>query len=346
MADPNRQPAAAVEAALAADPFRFDFLQALRLLERAHADLPRFGRAHRAGQEPIRLGQEPYLAFPPANVSGFMPSQANGGPARLWVRFFGLFGPHGPLPLHLTEYARRRQDQERDPTFARFADIFHHRLLLLFYRAWADAQPAVDYDRPDEARFTGQLGSLAGIGPAPVAAKDFWQRHAELFHVGYFAGQTRHASGLRQMLQQLFEVGVAIESFAGGWLTLPKETRLYLGVQGRLGVDAIAGARSFQRQHRFRIRLGPLTLADFERFLPGSESLRRLERAVRLVVGDALEWDLQLVLKHDEVPGTRLDGRTWLGLTSWFGWPGRGRDADDLVLQIDRLRAAARAQIH
>jgi type VI secretion system protein ImpH len=354
MADPTRQPAAAVEAALAAEPFRFDFLQALRLLERAHADRPRLGRARRARQEPVRIGQEPYLAFPPANLSAFSPGNANGAPARLWVRFFGLFGPHGPLPIHLTEYARRRQEQERDPTFAHFADVFHHRLLLLFYRAWADAQPAVDYDRPDDARFAGYVGSLGGVGSGPVAAKDPWQRHAELFHAGYLASQTRHASGLRQLLQQLFGVGVAIESFAGGWLTLPEETRLYLGVQGRLGVDAVAGERSFQRQHRFRIRLGPLTFADFQRFLPGSASLGRLEQVVRLAVGDALEWDLQLVLKHDEVPGTKpkevpgtsLDGRTRLGLTSWFGWTSRRRDADDLILDIDRLRATARAQTH
>ena len=345
MANPTGQPAPAVEAALAAEPFRFEFLQALRLLERAHAQAPRLGRARRAGQEPIRVGQEPYLAFPPANLSAFVPGTA-GTPARLSVRFFGLFGPHGPLPIHLTDYARRRQEQERDPTFARFADIFHHRLLLLFYRAWADAQPAVDHDRPDDARFARYVGSLGGVGSAPVAAKEPWQRHAELFHAGYLAGQTRHASGLRQLLQQLFEVGVAIESFAGGWLTLPEETRLYLGVRGRLGVDAIAGERSFQRQHRFRIRLGPLTFADFQRFLPGSGSLGRLEQVVRLAVGDALEWDLQLVLKHDEVPGTSLDGRTRLGLTSWFGWPSRQRQADDLVLDIDRLRATARAQAH
>jgi type VI secretion system protein ImpH len=345
MADPTGQPAPAVEAALAAEPFRFEFLQALRLLERAHAQAPRLGRARRAGQEPIRVGQEPYLAFPPANLSAFVPGKA-AIPARLSVRFFGLFGPHGPLPIHLTDYARRRQDQERDPTFARFADIFHHRLLLLFYRAWADAQPAVDHDRPDDARFAGYVGSLGGIGPAAVAAKDQWQRYAELFHAGYFAGQTRHASGLQQVLQQLFEVGVAIETFAGGWLTLPEETRLYLGVQGRLGVDAVAGERSFQRQHRFRIRLGPLTFADFERFLPGSGSLGRFQDTVRLAVGDALAWDLQLVLKRAEVPAAKLDGRTRLGLTSWFGWPSRGRDADDLILDVDRLRSAPRAQAH
>jgi len=345
MADPTRQPEPAVEAALAAEPFRFEFLQALRLLEQTHAGLPRLGRARRAGQEPVRVGQEPWLAFPPANLSAFVPARAD-GPARLSVRFFGLFGPQGPLPIHLTEYARRRQEQERDPSFTHFADIFHHRMLLLFYRAWADAQPAIDYDRPGEARFFGHVGSLAGVGPEPVAAKNSWQRHAELFHAGYLAGGTRHASGLRQMLQQLFEVPVRIESFAGGWLTLPEETRLYLGVRGHLGVDAVAGERSFQRQHRFRIRLGPLGFADFERFLPGSASLGRLEEAARLAVGDALEWDLQLALKHDEVPGTRLDGRTRLGLTSWFGWPDRRRDADDLVLDIDRLRARARAHIH
>jgi type VI secretion system protein ImpH len=345
MANPTGQPAPAVEAALAAEPFRFEFLQALRLLERAHAQAPRLGRARRAGQEPIRVGQEPYLAFPPANLSAFVPGNA-ATPARLSVRFFGLFGPHGPLPIHLTDYARRRQEQERDPTFARFADIFHHRLLLLFYRAWADAQPAVDHDRPDDARFAGYVGSLGGIGPAAVAAKDPWQRYAELFHAGYFAGQTRHASGLQQVLQQLFEVGVAIVSFAGGWLTLPEETRLYLGVQGRLGVDAVAGERSFQRQHRFRICLGPLAFADFERFLPGSSSLGRIQDTVRLAVGDALAWDLQLILKRDEVPAAKLDGRTRLGLTSWFGWPARRRDADDLILDIDRLRTAPRAQAH
>ena len=157
MADPTRQPAPAVEAGLAAEPFRFEFLQALRLLERAHADLPRFGRAQRAGQEPIRLGQEPFLAFPPANLSAFVPGKGNGAPARLWVRFFGLFGPQGPLPLHLTEYARRRQEQERDPTFARFADIFHHRLLLLF------SQQTVEGVRSREAKEQLQADALKEV---------------------------------------------------------------------------------------------------------------------------------------------------------------------------------------
>src|SRR5690606_20979308 len=161
---------------------------------------------------------------------------------------------------------------------------------------------------------------------------------------GACAGRTRPASGRRKRLQPLCEVGVSAASSAGGGPTLPEEPRLYLGVRGHLGVDAVAGERSFQRQHRFRIRLGPLGFADFKRFLPGSGSLGRLEQAVRLAVGDALEWDLQLVLRHDETPGTSLNGRTRLGLTSWFGWKSRRRDADDLVLSIDRLRASTRAQ--
>src|SRR6478609_2460492 len=72
---------------------------------------------------------------------------------RLYVTFGGMFGPQGPLPLHLTEYARDRIINSADPTFARFLDIFHHRMLSLVYRAWADAQPTVQFDRPESDRF-------------------------------------------------------------------------------------------------------------------------------------------------------------------------------------------------
>ncbi|MGI9421131.1 MAG: type VI secretion system baseplate subunit TssG [Geminicoccaceae bacterium] len=342
MADPPGPRVPRLEDALAATPHRYQFLQALRLLERQHRESPRLGRAKRAAQEPIRVGQEPYLAFPPANISTFEPGTGD-QPARLWVRFFGLFGPHGPLPTHLTSYARRRIDQERDPTFSSFADVFHHRLLLLFYRAWADSQPAVDYDRPDEARFTQHVGSLAGSGTDQSGADDRWMRHAELFHIGYFASGTRHASGLRRMLEDVFEVPVAITPFVGGWLRLPQNTLCHLGVRGTLGVDAIAGEYSFQRQHRFQIRLGPLGLDAFERFLPGSTSLRRLTSVVRRAVGDALEWDLKVVLKCEEVPKTSLKGEARLGLTSWCGKEERAADAEDLVLHVDRLRETDRA---
>lgn len=109
----------------------------------------------------MRLAQEPSLAFAPATLAAFDPGNEDRAP-RLTEYFLGLFGPHGPLPVHLTEYARDRLRNHGDRTFARFADLFHHRMLGLFYRAWADTQPTVSFDRPETDRFNVYVGPSSG----------------------------------------------------------------------------------------------------------------------------------------------------------------------------------------
>ena len=153
---------------LRSDPHAFDLFFALRWLQARHPDLPALGRAARPQAEPIRLGQDPSLAFAPATIAEVLPAVA-GQPERLMVWNFGLYGPNGPLPTHLTEYVRERQRQYDDPTLARFSDIFHHRLLLLFFRAWADAQPTVSLDRPGDGMFGRHLASIIGIGEPSVS---------------------------------------------------------------------------------------------------------------------------------------------------------------------------------
>ena len=151
----NHRPApdtVALNASLLREPARFDFLRTLRRLEAAHVSKPRLGESFKAKDEPVRLGQEPDTRFAPATIAGF--NQGTGGRApRLLVYFLGLLGPNGPLPIHLTEYARDRLRNADDPTFARFLDVFNHRMLELFYRAWAQAHPTVSFDRPERGRF-------------------------------------------------------------------------------------------------------------------------------------------------------------------------------------------------
>jgi type VI secretion system protein ImpH len=125
--------------ALEAAPYRHDFFQTLRRIECLFADLPRIGRAARPADEPLRLGQEVSLAFAPAPIAAFRFGEG-GRPPRLTQCFFGLLGPNGALPLHLTDYARERLMSHGDATLAGFFDLFHHRLLALFYRAWAQAR--------------------------------------------------------------------------------------------------------------------------------------------------------------------------------------------------------------
>ena len=167
-------------AELARTPYRLDFYQTLRRLECLYGHKPRWGRALRPVDEPVRLGQDPDLAFAPSALSSF--EAADGAIPRLQVRLYGLFGPNGPLPMHITEYARERLRHHGDATLCRFLDIFHHRFIALFYRAWAQAQPHVNYDRPKDDRFAGYIGAFLGIAPETMRSRDTLPDLAKFFH--------------------------------------------------------------------------------------------------------------------------------------------------------------------
>jgi len=339
MASADRTAAPALERALADEARSFDFFQALRLIERAYAQKPRLGKARRGADDPIRLGQRAQLAFPPTDLAAYEPGRG-GQPGRLEVLLMGLFGPQGPLPLHLTAYALDRRDRASDRCFIDFCDVFHHRLLCMFYRAWADARPHVQRDRPEDDRFLLYLGALAGLGTPAARQRDALPDTVKLTHVGLLACQSRHPERLVRILRNHFRLPVRIEEFIGGWLELPQGLQCRLGqARARLGIEAVVGARSFQAQHRFRVRLGPLELAAYERFLPGGAWLGRLIAAVRNAVGDELEWDVRLGLKGPEVPKPLLDGTRRLGWTSWLGVRSPARAAEDLVLVPGRAAA-------
>jgi type VI secretion system protein ImpH len=330
----------ALFAALARAPWSFDFFQALRRIEGLFADRPRLGRALRPGDEPVRISQEASVAFAPSTLSA---CEVNGErPPRLEQRFFGLLGPNGPLPLHLTEYARERLMHHADPTLARFLDLFHHRLGLFFYRAWAEARPTVHQDRPEEDRFSMYVGSLAGHGLPASRNRDAVPDHAKRFFVGHLARNPKNAEGLASILEGFFRLPARVDQFVLGWLDLPRDQRTVLGGQSRLsgilGHDTVIGERVRDVQSRFRAVIGPMDLDRFGDFLPGGRSLERLKHWVRNYVGFEFDWDVQLVLARDEVPGTRLGREGQLGWTTWLGARRATTDADDLILAPERAR--------
>ncbi|CAD6520388.1 hypothetical protein LMG28727_01393 [Paraburkholderia kirstenboschensis] len=298
---------------------RFDFFQTIRLLENAYPDKPRVGESLQPRDDAIRFVQEPELVFHPTTLGAFTAASEH-HPARLAVKFFGLLGPHGPLPTHLTEYVRDRARNANDPTFARFLDVFHHRMVSLFYRAWANAQPAVSLDRPGRDRFSFYVGSLFGLGEASLRDRDAVPDFSKLHFAGLLAAPTRPAAGLKLVLARFFNLPVEIEQWVGHWMALPTGSLSRLGSldgSAALGVSTVLGARVWDCQHKFRIVIGPLSRADYERFLPGGESLNRLVDWLRNYARDGLDWDLRLVLRQDEVPRLRLGRHTRLGYTTW-----------------------------
>jgi type VI secretion system protein ImpH len=331
-----------VDALLGEKPHRFGFFQALRRLECLHLDQPRIGEATTLRDEYLRLGQDPSLAFAPSTLSSYQ-QRGGGRPPRLGVYFFGLFGPNGALPLHLTEYARDRMRNSGDRTFAAFADVFHHRMLSLFYRAWAQAQPTVSFDRPESDRFGGYMASLMGLGMPAFKGRDAAPDLAKLYYCGHFSLQTKNADGLRDLLADYFEVPVAIEEFQGSWVEIPEAERLRVGeseATGTLGVSTIVGSRIWDRQLKFRVVCGRMGLDDYERLLPDSPSLHRMKALVRTYIGDELVWDLQLILKREEIPELELGRSGRLGWTTWLLSQPATRDADEFVLDPARVPAA------
>jgi type VI secretion system protein ImpH len=262
------------------------------------------------------------------------------------VRLFGLFGPNGPLPLHITEYARERLRHANDPTLSRFLDVFHHRFVTLFYRAWAQAQPHVNHDRPDEDRFAAYIGAFVGLSPQAFRERDRVPDLAKFFHAGSLIRHTRNAEGLRAILQHFCRVPVEIEEFVGHWMTLETRERTYLGREGAtLGQAAVAGAEVWDSQSKFRLHVGPLSLEQYEAFLPGGTLIGKLVDWVRLYLCYEFEWDVRLVLQKEEVPPLTLGQRGRLGWTSWLGRRQAATDAGDLCFNAEAFAAGAGAGV-
>lgn len=300
---------------LAKDPEKHNVFQALRVIEAHFSDAPRLGESRRAREDRVRLGQEAELAFPPSTIARFQPG---GGrePARLTNRFFGFFGPQGPLPLHLTEYARDRQRNHRDGTFVAFANMLTHRLMSLLYRAWSAGQPAPSFDRGTDP-FEQKVAALSGYAGRALRARDPMPDLARRHFSAHLAMGPKSPEALVSMLTGFFGVPVSVQQFVGSWLELEPDDTWQLGRVAGLGQSTSIGTKVWSRTSKFRLRIGPLTLADYERLLPGGESLDRLQAIVRSYVGDVLDWDVNLVLKGAEVPRASLGGTTRLGHTSW-----------------------------
>jgi type VI secretion system protein ImpH len=319
--------------ALRREPDRFSLFAALRLVEQAHPSSPRLGESRQASDDPVRLGHVPHLAFAPSDVASCEMDAA--GRLRLEQHSFGLFGPNGPLPAHVTEVAYQRRRHVDDPTIVDFLNSFQHRLITLFYRAWADSDPATSYDRPDSDRFAMYVGALFGLAPATARNRDSVPDRAKLSRAALFAQQNRSAPALRAILADYFRLPIQLREFTGAWLSLPRESRWSLGrASGTLADSAFLGSSLWSSQHKFEIVMGPLSLAGLENFLPGAPGLRALQDLVSLFTNNEWTWQLRLLLPQEEIPRTRLGRCGKLGQISWLGT--RRGVADDVVIQENR----------
>ncbi|MDX3807545.1 type VI secretion system baseplate subunit TssG [Bosea thiooxidans] len=304
------------QAQLEAEPWRFDFYAVLRRLERSFPERGRVGDIASRQDEYVALGEPAYLDFPASSIAEA--GQDAQGRLRLLVKFLGLLGPQGALPLATTEESYHWQIA-RDDAFPRFLDIFNHRFLQLFYRAWADSRPAAQHDRPDLDRFAAYIGSMIGVGSKPYRGRDSVPDPEKLAHAGLLGAQAKSASRLQRFLAGLFGTQVEIEQFVGMRLVFDPADRTRLGgAHCTLGGDALLGASVYSVEDKFRVKIVAHDLDEFERFLPNGDRCEPLADAVFLHLGEQFEWDVELALPVGEVKPVRLGQSGQLGWTSWM----------------------------
>jgi type VI secretion system protein ImpH len=341
MAGPGRHPAHPLKAAglmlddLQQRPEEYSLFAALRRIEQAHPDRPRLGESRKAADDPVRISQRPHLHFAATEVAAF---RIEGTPvAQLEQHGFGVFGPNGALPLHLTELAYTRELQLNDPTLGAFINAFQHRFISLFYRAWADTDPCASFDRTNTDPFRLYAGALMGIGPPLARDRDCVLDYAKLARAGLFAPQSRSAESLERIISDYFELTAELIPFVGTWLEISSRERCLLGgppEHARLGQGTILGASTWQCQSCFEIVLGPLRIADFVNFLPGARGLNELKALVRLYTNEEWSWQVRLLLEPADIPPMRLGESGWLGWATWLG--PRDEVARDAVIEGSR----------
>ena len=273
MADDARHPRDDLDA-LIAETAEIDFFELLRILEN---DKARFGRAGGPEKEPARLGQSVRLSFATSDVAEIAPvvdrtETKDGGPPRIDVNVLGLLGPEGPMPLHLSRWAMARmsnrwfagdaQGATSDTSFLDFCNVLQHRLIALYWRAWADAHPEVEIAHKSGGGVTALLRALSGTGLPGTRTGPPERSAAKTTHATSLANETHSPDRLVSYLKTVVDGGVEIEEFVGSWSDISQRLQSRLGARhSELGKSTVLGARVFTRHETVEVRVGPLKIS-------------------------------------------------------------------------------------
>lgn len=331
------------------EPYRFDYFQAVRLVElwlrrRGVPDreiVPGF----------LRFKNSTSLSFPASQLEAIdtEPRGLGRDPAALdsavrartlrYVRitpaFMGLLSGNGALPAHYTERIAEHEVYQREEGPRVFLDVFSTRSLAMFYEAWRKYRLPLKYQLTGKDEFLPLLLALSGLGPESLRKRLARPEHGMVRDetLGYFAASIRHrpasAAQLGRVLSEYFGKPVAVEQFIGSWYEVPHAQQTMLGrVDAVLGSGAMVGARVWQRNLRLRLVVGPLDAAGFNAFLPGGLAARALRSLLAMFTGISLEYEIELVLRATDVRNVALaEGN--LGRLGWDAFMVSGPQAAD-----------------
>ena len=320
------------------EPYRFDFFQAVRLLEKIYPERREIGGDAMPDEEAVRFRSRVSLDFPASAVYE-LKNRPNESEERetleMFINFMGMLGTSGVMPTHYTELAMDRI-RYGDTALWAFSDIFTHRAVSLFFRAWEKYRFPVAYERGNDD-FTRYLFDFDGLGTDGLRGRMYIDDETLLPYSGLITQKPHSATVVAQILADYFDIKAKVKQFFGQWIDLDKESITKLSkANSKLGIDAIIGTRVWDQQSKFRIVLGALSFNEFQSFLPNGAASKPLKSIVRYLVGLEFNFDVQLILKAKQVPSTILTTRAkrkpFLGWTSWLKSQPLTEDDGQLVI--------------
>lgn len=324
---------------LVSEPYRFEFFQAVRMLELAFSKQAT-GKHIDALSTKFLFRNTLSFGFPASEIEQLTVSDQEGkriefealaaasewehtlGSISLTPAFFGLLGNLGALPAHYSERIAEREHYGRDYAARAFLDIFSNRATALFYLAWKKYRLPIQYELDQKEKFLPLLLSLSGLGHRTLRDR-MHKTKGEVYDesIAFYSAAVRQrpvsAAFMQGVLSEYFSADIRIEQFVGKWYVIPAEQRTRLGsTNAVLGASALSGERVWQRDLCMRLWVGPLNKKQFDEFLPGGEAALALEKLIALLTSKTLDIEVKLVLRKEDVSSSALSAAQ----PSRLGW--------------------------
>lgn len=338
MVTQKRQSGTSLKDRLLNEFYRFSFFKAVHLIENLFPGKKPLGQTLEPHKEAVRFSSKLGFAFPPSDISRIEHTYVE-DPVDMEVAFMGLIGPSGVLPdwynelaMEMEDIHRKERDKEKNngkhSSVTAFFNIFHHRLISLFYLAWKKHQLSVNYLPGEKDKISSYFLSLAGLGTSGLVEKiGLPDDSLFCYYIGHFSKQIPSSVSIEDAMKYFTGTSVHIQQFIDRIIPISPEDQTQVGMANmRLGVDTVCGSYVWESQTKFRVSLGPMKYKEFSRFLPKGNVLKTCFSLISYIVGIEYEFEISLMLKREEVPfcalGMDTPASPLLGWSTWLKSPG------------------------
>lgn len=318
MANQSRRQIPTLREAFEHQAYTFEFDQAVKLLEALEDNTVPLGETFSINSEALTIKSRIYLSAPPSDIYDIrLPSNTNGFKTTIRINFLGVAGIQGPLPIPYTDAILDRL-RHKDTTARDFLDIFNHRLASILHRIRKKHWIGLDRSPPYETTVGRDLLSLTGMASGFLKTKTV-PPHDLIYYSGLYWQQPRSPIALRQILSHYFNTDSKIYSHQGGWVNVPEEHWTYLGTTNNtLGSTTMMGTKTWDVNQNIQVKLGPLNIDQVRSFLKNGDAYPKLIEMLQLYLPTGYKFSIKLLVKAKDVQATKLDGKSYLGWTSWL----------------------------